>query len=394
MANIPNTNIPLSVLDGLKADDLGKWNRILSRLQSEIQNGDSKAINDALFDIAFYTQMGDGTGNNPGNVEWGLGQGNANVSKIHNGSWTINENVTPVDFKTWAEEHINSPNDVYVQSNNDVVSMDPNTGKVLVNQKDSDGNWGAGPVGAVISGDQSGLDANMTTWLSGNALPGGPGEKVEAPAQEQINLLEYRPWTQDYANKYMSGRGDAAGAEGLLTMDKTSIQPEYSLAYLPGEFRDPNTWAQWADDHEGHIPEGAWRRATMNPASAANLAAGRSAYTAGGDPRQNIWAKSTQANLTGRPAGVTDYRYLNAPGWNVSGSGQAGTPWDFTAPAHSQGNVNWQDWSPGDMNLTTPDSLAWQGLLQTMDTSPAMTPGLLTTGKGGPINFPTAKKAE
>ena len=384
MANIPNTNIPLSVLDGLKADDPGKWNRILSRLQSEIQNGDSKAINDALFDIAFYTQMGDGTGNRPGNVEWGLGQGNANVSKIHNGSWTINENVTPVDFKTWAEEHINSPNDVYVQSNNDVVSMDPNTGKVLVNQKDSDGNWGSGPVGAVISGDQSGLDANMTTWLSGNALPGGPGEAdKEAPAQEQINLLEYRPWTQDYANKYMSGRGKAAGAEGLLTMDKASIQPEYSVAYLPGEFRDPNVWDLWADNHDGHIPEGAWRRATMKP----------EAYTAAGNPRQNIWAKQNVG-------GVTDYRFLNAPGWNVKAMGtdeagkpivrQASTPWDFTAPAHSQGNINWQDWTPKSMDLTVPDAAAWEGFLKATDTSPTMTPGLLTKGKGGPINFPTA----
>jgi hypothetical protein len=192
----------------------------------------------------------------------------------------------------------------------------------------------------------------------------------------------------------MSGRGKAAGAEGLLTMDKASIQPEYSLAYLPGEFRDPAGWQNWAGGetgHSGHIPEGGWRRATMNPASAANLAAPvRSAYTAGGDPRQNIWAKSTQANLTGRPAGVTDYRFLNAPGWNVSGSGQAGTPWDFTAPAHSQGNINWQDWTPQSMNLTAPDAAAWEGFLKATDTSPAMTPGLLTTGKGGPINFPKA----
>ena len=67
---IPNTNIPISILDGLKADDPGKWDRILDRLQSEIQNGDSKAINDALFDVAFYSMMGDGTGK-PGNVNQG-----------------------------------------------------------------------------------------------------------------------------------------------------------------------------------------------------------------------------------------------------------------------------------------------------------------------------------
>ena len=386
--NIPGTTIPYSALAGLKAANIDRYNHVVSRIQSEIANGNTTSINDALFDVAYYSQR------NP-DGSWGRGQGNSNVSKVHDGSWTVTAGAEPTGHKTWAETYINSPNDVYVQDNNDVVTMDPNTGKVLVNMKDSDGNWGAGPVGAVISGDQSGLDANMTTWLSGNALPGGEtvlgtgGGGGGGGTQAQMNLLEYRPWTQAYASKYLTG---GAGDPGLLTMDKTSIQPEYSLAYLPGEFRDPGGWQNWAGGetgHSGHIPEGGWRRATMNPASAANLAAGRSAYAASGDPRQNIWAKSTQANLTGRPAGVTDYRYLNAPGWNISGYGQAGSPWDFTAPAHSQGNINWQDWSPSDMNLTGPDAEAWQGLLKTMDTSPITTPGLLSTEKGGPINFGT-----
>lgn len=373
MANIPNTTIPYSALSGLKAANIDRYNQVISRIASEIANGDSQAINDAIFDAAYYSQKHPDTG------QWGRGGGNSNVSLVHSGKWKVNDNKAPSGHKTWAETFINSPDDVYVQSNNDVVSMDPNTGKVLVNQKDSDGNWGAGPVGAVISGNQSGLDANMKTWLSGNALPGGPGKKVEAPSQDQINLLEYRPWTQKYANKYMTG-----GADSLMTMDKTSIQPEYSVAYLPGEFRDPNTWADWADDHKGHIPEGAWRRATMKP----------EAYTAAGNPRQNIWGKQNVG-------GVTDYRFLTAPGWNVkatdprlisaenpTGLRQSSTPWDFTAPAHSQGNINWQDWTPQSMNLTVPDAAAWEGFLKATDTSPVTTPGLLTTGKGGPITFP------
>jgi len=394
MAYIPNTNIPLSALAGLKAANIDKYNQVISRIGSEIANGDSQAINDAIFDAAYYSQK------NPTDGSWGRGQGNSNVSLVHSGKWKVNSEKAPSDHKTWAETFINSPDDVYVQDNNNVVSMDPNTGKVLVNMKDSDGNWGSGPVGAVISGDQSGLDANMKTWLSGNALPGSSEvtessvvktNKGGGKTQDQMSLLAYRPWTQNYANKYMTG-----GADSLMTMDKSSLSPEYSIAYQPGEFRDPNTWAKWADDHKGHIPEGAWRRATMNPATAANLAAGTSAYTAGGDPRQNIWAKSTQAKFTGRPAGVADYRYLNAPGWNVraldatvpGGVRQASTPWDFTAPAHSQGNVNWQDWTPQSMDLTAPDAAAWEGFLKATDTSPVTTPGLLTVGKGGPITFP------
>tara|TARA_R110000824_G_scaffold391823_1_gene589875 strand:- start:1295 stop:2431 length:1137 start_codon:yes stop_codon:yes gene_type:complete len=375
MATFYGTNIPTA---GYSADQIKKFN---TRIKNEVDDGNSKGANDVIFDIAWSV---------PGHdyeigMSKGSGQGNPTVSKVHSGIWEVTADID--NKKSWAESYINSPNDVYVQDNGNVVTKDPNTGKVLVNQKDSDGNWGSGPVGAVISGDQSGLDANMTTWLSGNAVAGGPTKSnVNTTVQggsDQMNLLAYRPWTQKYANKYLTG-----GADSLLTMDKSSLSPEYSLAYQPGEFRDPNTWASWESNHLGHIPEGAWRRATMNPATAANLAAGTSAYTAGGDPRQNIWAKQNVG-------GVADYKYLNAPGWNVKaldasvpgGVRQASTPWDFTAPAHSQGNVAWQDWTPKSMNLTTPDSLAWQGLLNAMDTSPAITPGLLTKGKGGPISF-------
>ena len=390
MANFPGTNIPISSFKGSDS----KKQELINRLNQDMSAGDIDGMNDAIFSVAYHSVGGQGKG-----------QGNANVSKIHNGSWKVTADVG--DNKSWAESSINSNNDVYIQTDGAVISYDDNHGTL----KDgvSTGTWGgqgsgennphsgdappksgvrgAAPVGATISGDQSGLDANMLSWIRGVSktnVKEGPKEIVEGPVQEQMNLLSYRPWTQKYADKYMTG-----GADSLMTMDKTSLSPEYSIAYQPGEFRDPNTWAQWADDHKGHIPEGAWRRATMNPWSKENQAAGTSAYTAGGDPRQNIWAKKDFGGTTG-----IDYRFLNAPGWNVRATGQSSTPWDFTAPAHSQGNVAWQDWTPKSMNLTTPDRQSWEGLLKAMDTSPEITPGLLSIGRGGPISFDGKSRAD
>jgi len=403
MANFPGTNIPLS---SFKGPD-NKKAEIIARLNQDMAAGDIDGMNDAIFGIAFWSgKNADG--------EWGQGQGNALVSKVHNGTWKVTSDVG--DNKSWAESSINSTNDVYIQDDGSVISYDDAAG--TLKNGVSTGTWGGqgsgennphsgdapppsgvtgnAPVGAVISGDQSGLDANMLSWIKGTAKTGvDVGGTVAAPAKDQMDLLAYRPWTQKYASKYLTG---GTADPGLLTMDPKTLSPEYSLAYQPGEFRDPNVWSQGAGEGlKGHIPEGAWRRATMNPWSKENQAAGKSAYTAGGYPRQNIWAKKDFGGTTG-----IDYRFLNAPGWNVratdpslvsaenpTGLRQSSTPWDFTAPAHSQGNVAWQGWTPKSMNLTTPDSLAWQGLLKTMDTSPTITPGLLTTGKGGPINFPT-----
>lgn len=398
MANFPGTNIPLSSYKGPS----NKKDEIIARLNQDMAAGDIDGMNDAIFDIAYWSgKNADG--------EWGQGPGNPLVSKVHNGTWKVTSDVG--DNKSWAESSINSTNDVYIQDDGSVISYDDAAG--TLKNGVSTGTWGgqgsgennphsgdvpppsgvtgSAPVGAVISGDQSGLDANMLSWIKGTARDKQGSPAVAAPVQDQMDLLAYRPWTQKYASKYLTG---GAADPGLLAMDPTTLSPEYSLAYQPGEFRDPNVWSQGSGGGKpgGHIPEGAWRRATMNPASRANLAAGTSAYTARGDPKQNIWAKKDFGGTTG-----IDYRFLNAPGWNVKaldpsvsgGVRQYSTPWDFTAPAHSQGNVAWQDWTPKSMNLTTPDRLAWQGLLKTMDTSPTIEPGLLTTGKGGPINFGT-----
>ena len=63
-------------------------------------------------------------------------------------------------------------------------------------------------------------------------------------------LLDYRPWEADYWETNLPQQS------GLLSMQ--APPSDYSISYLPGEFRDPITWRKWADDHKGHIPEGKW----------------------------------------------------------------------------------------------------------------------------------------
>ena len=255
---IPNTNIPISVLEGLKDDDPGKWDRVLSRLQSEIQNGDTKAINDALFDVAFYTMMGDGTGNKPGNVEWGLGQGNANVSKIHDGSWTINSNVEPVDWTAWAANYINSPNDVYNQDDDTVVTWDDKLG--VLHDGVSIGSWGGNdrgqppppkgvrgkpPTNPVISGP--GGDSNLrklwpdVDWDGGGANSGDMDQydwwESQGLYQEPAGLFD---WPQ--VDPQILSPGDFGFSKETPTAGYAYPQYNYlnkagighNLAYAPG----------------------------------------------------------------------------------------------------------------------------------------------------------------
>ena len=354
---IEGTNVPVSAIAGNKKGGASYW-------ADRLRNAENP--NDVLFEMAYWTPPA-GAGS-----DWqGQGQGNPNVGAVQRDAWSVNDSKTT---KTWAEDHINSSNDVYIQDDGKVVSMDPKTGNVLVNQKDSEGNLGNAPVGAVISGDQSKLDSDILTWIkgttSGNNTTSGSGSTTTSKAAS--SLLNYRPWTQRYWNQNIPEK-----SQGLLEMSQ-NLQPEYSLSYLPGEFRDPNTWAQWAKKHEGHIPEGAWRRAGV-------LEGG---YTKAGDPRQNLWAKQNVG-------GVTDYRFLNAPGWNVkatdpslisatnpTGLRQASTPWDFTAPAMGT-NVAWQPWNAKNMNLESANVADWGKFLKSIDTSPAVdTSGLLAKKTG------------
>jgi len=278
MANIPNTNIPISVLDGLKDDDPGKWNRILERLQSEIQNGDTKAINDALFGVAFYSMMGDGTGK-PGNVEYGRGEGNANVSKIHDGSWTINSNVEPVDWTAWAANYINSSGDVYNQDDETVVSWDDKLG--VLHDGISIGSWGGNdrgqppppkgvrgkpPVNPVISGP--GGDSNLrklwpdVDWDGGGATSGDMDQydwwESQNLYQESTGLFD---WPE--VDPRILSPGDFGFSKDVPTADTQYPLYNYlnlagighNLAYAPGS---RTAWAEreTAEDRARILSEG------------------------------------------------------------------------------------------------------------------------------------------
>jgi len=318
---IEGTNVPVSAIAGNKKGGASYW-------ADRLRNAENP--NDVLFEMAYWTPPA-GAG-----ADWqGQGQGNPNVGAVQRDAWSVTDSKTT---KTWAEEHINSSNDVYIQDDGDVVSMDPDTGKVLVNMKDDQGNVGKGPVGAVISGDQSKLDSDMTTWLGIDTTDTTSGDKGA------IDLLSYRPQTQNYWDQYIP-----KASQGLLGMDPSKMQPEYSLAYQPGEFRDPNTWAKWADDHQGHIPEGAWRRATVKP----------SGYLDGNVPKQNLWDRTTGGA----------YQHINAPAWQTAG--QAINPWEFTSPAMGT-NIAWQPWTAKSMNLTPAMGTEWKGLLGGLADTPAV----------------------
>jgi len=132
MANFPGTNIPLSSYKG----PANKKDDIIKRLEADMAAGDIQGMNDAIFGIAYWSgKNADG--------EWGQGQGNPLVSKIHNGSWKVTADVGA--NTSWAEDHVNSSNDVYNQSDDGessegVVTWDDELG-VLVDGV-STGSWG------------------------------------------------------------------------------------------------------------------------------------------------------------------------------------------------------------------------------------------------------------
>ena len=400
MAYFENTTIPNNVLDAMRAEDPGKYDRLLAQLSNAITNQDSRDANEAIFGIAYMSMQ------KPGSEEYGVGQGNPNVSKVHSGHWRVNSGVID-NYMPWAAEHVNSSNATYKQYNGDIITYDDQKG-AAINGKIVD--WGqrghteqggkmdvenphigedAAPptnpsfVGGATNSDLAAIWPNVD-WTGGQGDAGGgtgpeqypywtsvddAGGPVTAPAQDQMNLLAYRPQSKDYWNEYVPQE-----SRGLLEMTR-KLQPEYSLAYQPGEFRDPATWASWESNHLGHIPEGSWRRATVKP----------SAYQTPPTGTPSDMGKTVKPNLYARDA-TGAYTHLNAPGWGTWGTEQGTNPWDFTAPAMST-NVAWQPWNAKDLNVTGAANTNWEGLLKAMDTSPTISPGLLTTGKGGPISF-------
>jgi hypothetical protein len=151
---------------------------------------------------------------------------------------------------------------------------------------------------------------------SGNVRPDSTG----LSDQGGLGSL-YRPWTQSYWDKYLG----PDVKQSLFSMKAPPV--EQSLAYLPGEFRDPAGWRAVLDasgDYMEYIPAGSWRRGTMGPSG------------------------------------------LNAPGWPTAAQGN---PWQFTSPA-SATNIAYVPGFTG-ADISPEAATEWSGLLGTL-TNPAL----------------------
>ena len=150
-------------------------------------------------------------------------------------------------------------------------------------------------------GDSSG--GGKPWWVDPN-ISGSPST---------ASMLEFRPWEADYWATYLPQQMDQ------ISMGAPVIEP--SMSYLPGEFRDPNVWGQWADDHSGHVPEGAW---------------------------------------VNNPANWPSYAHQGTPGNN---------PWQFTAPGGGT-NIFQNTWNAP--SLGSDAAQKWAGFLAGLGTSPAV----------------------
>ena len=384
----PGTNIPLDDFKG----DANKKTELIKRLQKDLDNNDIKGMNDAIFSVAYWSKGGEGQG-----------QGNANVSKVHNGTWQVNAGAFEGADVTWAEDNVNSEGDGYIQVSGkkkgktvefsdsvgtlvDGVSTgnwggwdnteqwtNPKTGKVENNPYHFAGPGGSGtpielpPVGTPVdtSDYERGVLTGDPSKITTGYVPYGYTPKVEVKTTAlpkvtsgDINLLDYRPWTKNYWKQNLSNvAGSGTDPKGLLYMNKP--QQEFGLAYLPGEHRDPGGWHDWVmGGHKGQPPGGGWRTQS-------------SQYKVGAD--------RTHSAVTGEAF----------PSYFKQGSN---VPWQFTSPGSIPGkpryNIDFSPWSASSTNLTPAQATGWQGFLSGIDTSPAITPGLLTKAKGGPITFP------
>ena len=357
MANFPGTNIPLSSFKGSES----KKEELIARLEQDMANDDIQGMNDAIFSVAYHSVGGQGQG-----------QGNANVSKIHNGTWEVTADVGA--NTTWAEDNVNSQGDGYIQKGGKkkgkTVEFN-NTSGVLVDGV-STGSWGGWDntefnrdtgernvyfkddpkVDLPTSGtevDTSVYTTGVTTgnpdWITTGYDPKFVDSKwtpTESGAAGSANLLDYRPWTKNYWKENI-----APDAQGLLYMNKP--QRDYGLAYLPGEMRDPVNWAAGAGaGGTGHIPGGGWRFSDKRYTTQTNPATGKP-YAAGKQPHAPWRFTSGDAqstNIYSSPPVINPVTGAVTPG---------GNPWNATS-----------------MNLTPAQGTAWQGLLGNLGDTPTI----------------------
>ena len=354
MANFPGTNIPLSSFKGSDA----RKRSLIRRLENDISKNDIDGMNDNIFSIAFYSQRDPDTG------EWGRGQGNALVSKVHNGTWKVIDNIG--DNKSWAESNVNSSNDVYKQADNSIVSWDDNLG--VLKDGTSIGSWGgqdkteqgegatkrgvehppvgvkgAAPINPVISGG-GGLSRENVGLLSDIWAGFKLGGNTEKVGDSPIEYAAYRPGSRKYWSEYMGPKL----TESLMEMrPQASFSPyQTQLAYLPGEQRDPNVWADYVGQggygrkpekldkqFQGLIPHGAW---IDDLGRYRELTDTR--IVGSGENRRTIDKPANKWNFT--TAAAPSYRM---PGW---------APHDITAPALAEWKGLLSDWTAPELNTT------------------------------------------
>jgi hypothetical protein len=264
------TNMPTT---GFTVTQINDFN---NRLRTEIDSQNWRGANDVMFDIAWG--MGKNFYGSPTDDQGGYGQGNKFVGMLQSDMFSL----TDPSASMWGEDYINSENDVYTL-------------------RDISGN----PRGETIRYDDdtgSYIDTGGTTLAEGG-----------------LGSL-YRPWTTSYWDKYLG----PDVKKSLFSMKAPPV--EQSLAYLPGEFRDPAGWRAVLDasgDYMENIPAGAWRHGTMGP--------------------------------TG----------LNAPGWPALGQGN---PWQFTSPA-SATNIAYTPGFTG-ADISPAAAADWHGLLSNLGDTP------------------------
>jgi len=201
-------------------------------------------------------------------------------------------------------------------------------------ERDADGDLRA-TIPRADTGWDTSVDNNITPSNNITTLGGADNITTLGGAEGAMDLSAYRPWTQNYWDTYVP-----AASQGLLKMNKP--QRDYGLAYLPGEHRDPVLWAAGAGGGlTGHIPGGGWR-----------------------------FSPDSYKTQTGDRAGKL-------------------APWRFTSGAPQASNIYNTPWTARSMNLNKAQGADWADFLSSIDTSPTITPGLLSTKKGGPINFGT-----
>ena len=164
-------------------------------------------------------------------------------------------------------------------------------------------------------------DRPDTGWAGMDVLPVGDRWSGDVRPDEGGLGSLYRPWTQSYWDKYLG----PDVKQSLFSMKAPPV--EQSLAYLPGEFRDPAGWRAVLDasgDYMENIPAGAWRHGTMGPSG------------------------------------------LNAPGWPTAAQGN---PWQFTSPA-SATNIAYVPGFTG-ADISPAAAAEWSGLLGSL-TAPAL----------------------